>query len=116
MIVFSKKKKIKRYLDNKSVENRTPFEHLLQDYLDGLFKKQLIDIGLNKIDIHIDWSDNYKCIGIQAKYNQYFVDCQIFEDEFSLSFDLDEADDDTIYSFESKEYFYKTLNQSTELL
>ena len=35
---------------------------------------------------------------------------QIFEDEFTLSFYLDEADDDDEYLLKSKEYFYEVLN------
>ena len=110
MVIFSKKKKIKTYLNNKSVESRTPFDSLLEEYLSDNLKKELAEIGFNKIDIHIDWLEKYKCIGIQAKYNEYYMDCQIFEDEFTLSFDLDEADDDDEYLLKSKEYFYEVLN------
>ena len=106
MIIFSKKKKIQKYLESISVENRTPFEQLLHEYLYGELKCKLMDIGLNKISIYVDWLDNHKCIGIQAKYNEYYMDTQIFEDEFAISFDLDEADDDEIYSFKSRDYFY----------
>ena len=88
MFVLSKKKRIKVYLNNKSVGIRTPFDSLLEEYLSGDLKDKLSEIGLDKISIHIDWLDNHKCIGIQAKYNEYYMDCQIFEDEFILSFDF----------------------------
>ena len=116
MIIFSKKKRIQKYLESISVENRTPFEQLLQDYLSGDLKNKLNNIGINKISIHIDWLENYKCIGIQAKYNEYYMDCQIFENEFTLSFDLDEADDDTEYLLEDKEYFYSIIRKVIETI
>ncbi len=109
MFLLSKKKRINVYLNNKSVGIRTPFDSLLEEYLSGDLKDKLSEIGLDKISIHIDWLDNHKCIGIQAKYNEYYMDCQIFEDEFTLSFDLTEADDDDEYSLTSKEHFYDIL-------
>ena len=109
MFMFSKNKKIKTYLNNKSVGIRTPFDSLLEEYLSDDLKNKLAKMGFNKIDIHIDWLEKYKCIGIQAKYSEYYVDCQIFEDKFTLSFDLDEADDDDEYSLISIEYFYEIL-------
>ena len=116
MIIFSKKKKIQKYLESISVENRTPFEQLLQDYLSGDLKNKLNNIGINKISIHIDWLDDYKCMGIQAKYNEYYMDCQIFENEFTLAFDLDEADDDAEYLLKDREYFYSIISKAIETI
>lgn len=66
-------------------------------------------MGINKISIHIDWLDNIKCIGIQGRYNQWFLDLQIYQNEFTVSCDLDEADEDIVYPLESKEQFYSVL-------
>ena len=64
MLMF-KKKKIQVYLNNVG-DPKTAFDLLLCDYLNGSIKKDFESIGFEKISIHIDWLDNYKCIGIQC--------------------------------------------------
>ena len=108
MLMF-KKKKIQVYLNNLS-DSKTTFDLLLCDYLDGSIKKDLETIGFEKISIHIDWLDDYKCIGIQCKYQKYYVDIQIHNDEFSVSYDIDEPDEDISYPLESKEQMYRALS------
>lgn len=105
---ISKKEKIHAYLNNKS-DNNNVFDALLRDYLNGNLKKSLEELGLTKIDFHIDWFENMKCISMQGKYKKYYVDLQIYPDEFSLSFDLIEPDEDVVYCLESKEQVYKIL-------
>ena len=39
-----------------------------------------------------------------------------FENEFTLAFDLDEADDDTEYLLEDKEYFYSIIRKVIETI
>ena len=104
-----KKKRIQRYLEQKEVCDRNVFDCLLSDYLDGALKQKLIAMGISKVSIHIDWLDNIKCIGVQGRYNQYYLDLQIYQDEFTVSYDLDEADEDIEYPLESKERFYNVL-------
>ena len=106
---ITKKKKIQRYLEQKAVGDKCAFDFLLSDYLDGTLKQKITEIGISKIAIHIDWFDNIKCIGIQGRYNQYYLDLQIYQDEFTVSYDLDEADEDIEYPLESKERFYQVL-------
>lgn len=114
MLMF-KKKKIQVYLNNLG-DSKTTFDLLLCDYLDGSVKKVLESIGFEKISIHIDWLDDYKCIGIQCKYQRYYVDIQIYTDEFSVSYDLDEPDEDVIYPLESKEQMYKALSDAIQTM
>ena len=104
-----KKKKIKKYIEQLSPQNKTTFDLLCEDYINGLFKKQLEQIGLIKPIIHIDWTDQIKCIGIQAKYDVWHIDMQIYSDEFCLAADLDEADYDTCFKLENKEQFFNIL-------
>ncbi len=73
-------------------------------------------MDLKKISIHIDWLDDYKCIGIQCKYQKYYVDIQIQNDEFSVSYDIDESDEDIIYTLESKEQMYKDLSNVIQMM
>ena len=48
--------------------------------------------------------------------NKYFADIQIYPDEFSISFDLDEPDDDISYTLESKEQLYREISETIALL
>ena len=114
MLMF-KKKKIQVYLNNLG-DSKTTFDLLLFDYLDGSIKKDLESIGFEKISIHIDWLNDYKCIGIQCKYQRYYVDIQIHNDEFSVSYDIDESDEDIIYPLESKEQMYKDLSNVIQMM
>ena len=105
----TKKKKIKKYLEQKADDNKCAFDILLSDYLNGSLKEDLASIEIKKADIHIDWLDDLKCIGIQGRYKEYYMDLQIYPNEFSISFDLDEPDDDIIYSLESKKQVYSVI-------
>ena len=113
----TKKKKIKNYLEQKEESDYSTFNLLLYDYLDGSLKEYLSYIEIKKIEIYIDWRlDDYKCIGIRGRYNEYFLELQIYPDEFSISFDTDEPDDDTTYPLESKEQLYKLLSSTIKAL
>ena len=48
--------------------------------------------------------------------NKYFADIQIYPNEFSISFDLDEPDDDISYTLESKEQLYREISETIALL
>ena len=114
MLMF-KKKKIQSYLSNLG-DNKTAFDLLLCDYLDGSLKKELETLGLAKIDIHVDFYEDIKCIGVQCKYQKYYVDIQIYPDEFSVSYAVDEPDENTVYPLESKEQVYKTLSHAVQTM
>ena len=105
----SKKKKIHIYLESIPVADKTGFDLLLHDYLNGTLKSNLEDMGVTKIDIHIDWYDSMRCIGVHGRFKKYYMDMQIYPDEFCLSFDLEEPDEDETYPMKSKDYFYQTL-------
>lgn len=107
-MLFEKKKKISVYLSekqkNKSV---TAFDLLLLDYLSGDLKNKLINFGLKRIEIHIDWLPEYKCIDIQGRVKDYYFDIQSEIDVFSISYDKDEPE-------EIEEYSLKTINEFYE--
>ena len=116
MMFTTKKKKIQKYLEQKADDNKCAFDILLSDYLDGSLKEDLASIEIKKADIHIDWFDDIKCIGIQGRYKEYYMDLQIYPNEFNISFDLDEPDDDTVYSLESKEQIYRVIDNMIKSL
>jgi hypothetical protein len=106
---MTKKKKIRLYLEQKSEKEYSAFDCLMAVYLDGFLKEALVSAGMQRIEIHVDWIDDMKCIGIQGQYEKYLADIHIYPDEFSMSFDMDEPDDDTIYPLESRQQFYDIL-------
>lgn len=113
---ITKKKKIRRYLEQKSESDKTAFDFLLCDCLDGTLKTDLESLGIAKNEIHIDWLDDIKCIGIQGRYKEYYADIQIYPNEFSISFDLDEPDNDISYTLESKEQLYSVISKTIDSL
>ena len=113
---FTKKKKIQKYLEQKAEGDKNAFDFLLCNYLDGTLKTDLELLGITKNKIHVDWLDDIKCIGIQGRYNEYFADIQIYPDEFSISFDLEEPDDEITYILESKEQVYRVLSETIDTL
>ena len=112
----SKKKKIQQYLNQKTESDKNACDFLLCDYLDGTLKTDLESLGITKNQIHIDWLDDIKCIGLQGRYKKYFADIQIYPDEFSISFDLDEPDDDITYVLESKDQLYRMISETISTL
>ena len=112
----TKKKKIRKYLEQKADDNKCAFDYLLSDYLNGSLKNNLKSINIERVQIHIDWFENIKCIGIHGRYKEYYMDLLIYPDEFSVSFDLDEPDEDIIYPLESKEQVYSVLSDIVKTL
>ena len=112
----SKKKKIRKYLISKSDCDKCAFDFLLSDFLDGALKEKLTLMGIVKTEIHIDWLEDIKCIGIQGKYEKYYMDLQIYPKEFSISFDIDEPDEDITYPLESKEQLYNVILDVVKIL
>ena len=106
---FSKKKRIKAYLAAKP--EHTPFDDILQNWIDEQFEEKLSAMGLTKIEIHVDWLGDYKCVSVQARKGKYFVELQIHPNEFTIAYDEDEADDDIEYRLMSLEYFYNTVKR-----
>ena len=112
----TKKKKIKKYLEQQATDDKSTFDFLFSDYLDDTLKRKLAEIGISKIAIHIDWLEDVKCIGIQGRYKEYYLDLQIYQNEFTVSYDLDEADEEIEYPLQSKEQFYNVLLDTIKIL
>ena len=109
-MLFSKKKKIAAYLQRIPDGEKTAFDLLLADYLDGTLKNRLESMGITKLEIHIDWLLGYKCIGLQGRYKQYYMDAGIDAEEYFVEFDLDEPDGEETYPLESREAVYQRIS------
>ena len=112
----SKKKKIRRYLENIPDADKTGFDFLLLDYLTGVLKNDIEGMGITKAEIYIDWQKHAKCISVQGRSNKYYMCLLIYPDEFCLSFDLDEPDKEEAYPMGSKDYFYQVLTKTIDAL
>lgn len=115
MLFMSKSRKIRKYLDEKK-EMGTPsvFDELLHDYLSGELKAELTALELKRVEIHIDWLDDYRCIGVQAVHHKNYLDLQIEPVSFSVGYDPDEPDEHDSYPLESKGQLYSILKQILE--
>ena len=108
----TKKKKIIHYLDSVPTEQFTAFDELLYDYSHGELSARLETAHISHLNYHIDWLDDYKCIVINGVCNQFFVDIQIEQTEFSIAYDVDEPDDCTFHALLGKEQFYQTVEKA----
>lgn len=115
-MLFSKKKKIAAYLQGIPDAEKTAFDLLLADYLDGTLKSRLESMGITRLETHIDWHLGYKCIGVQGRYKMYYVDAGIDAEEYFVEFDLDEPDGDATYPLESREAVYQTISDTIKAL
>ena len=111
----TKKKKIQTYLFEKSSEQFTSFDELLEDYLSGKMKETFSTLGAKKVEIHIDWLPDYRCIGVQGTFNHNYLDLQIEPTEFSVGYDPVEPDNHIYYSLESKDQVYAVVKQVFEI-
>ena len=110
MFFQTKKKKIAQYIETEK-DHLSVFGELLKDYLTGDFKAFFVDFGITSIEIHIDWLDDYKCIGLQGKFKNNYVDLQIEPTEFGFAIDPDEPDIDGTIPLTSKEAFYSIIKE-----
>ena len=108
---MTKKAKIRKYLEAVGKDDWSTFERLLSDYLDGKLSEKLQQIGIDKIEIHVDYLGDYKCIDIQGKYKRNYVDIQIEQTEFSIGCDPIEPDEHDYHSLENEESFFATVSQ-----
>lgn len=108
----TKKKKIQAYLNEKNPGQFTPFDELLTDYLSGTMKETFAGLGTEKIDIHIDWHADYRCINVQGVHEGNYLDLQIEPAEFSIGYDPDEPDDHTRHPLESRKQVYAVVMQT----
>ncbi|MBR6608954.1 MAG: hypothetical protein IKK99_01910 [Oscillospiraceae bacterium] len=111
----TKKKKIQTYLIKKSSEQFTSFDELLEDYLSGKMKETFSALGAKKVEIHIDWLPDYRCIGVQGTFNHNYLDLQIEPTEFSVGYDPVEPDNHIYYPLENKDQVYAIVKQIFEI-
>ena len=106
---LTKRGKIAAYLKTASP---SPFTQLLTQWLAGQMRGRLESLGLGKLEFHIDWHPDYKCIDIQSRRDRLFVNIQIEPASFTIAMGEDEPDEPTEYPLVSAEGFYGTLRES----
>ena len=111
----TKKKKIAAHLAQQK-NTLSAFDELLGDYLSGAMKGRLGNLEISKIDLHIDWLPEYRCINIQGKFRDYFLDFQVEPDAFEAAYDRDEPEDPVEYPLGSAEQFYESVGKIIEKL
>ena len=110
MFITTKRKKIANYLDSRCKNGGlSAFDDLLSDYLSGRLITELSSFRLSKINVYIDWLDDYRCINITGRYYQYYIDIQVEQNSFSVCWDEDEPDESTDFTLNSEKNFYKIL-------
>ena len=109
-MLFGKKKKIAAYLQGIPSGEKTTFDLLLADYLDGTLKSRLESMGITKLEIYIDWHLDSKSISLQGRYKQYYMDACIDPDAYFVEFDMDEPDGEETYPLESREAVYQKFS------
>ncbi len=118
-MLFGKKKKIANYLEKKDPDF-TIFDLILKEYLSGILMLKLKNLGLTKIEIHVDWLENIKMLGIQAKYKDSFLDIQVDEKELAIGCSKDEPDCDEFISFEGNllntNFIYEKIRQRINII
>ena len=115
-MLIGKKKKIANYLKEWE-DNFSNFDLILKDYLSGNLITELKKIGLSKIEIHIDWFDDIKDIGIQAKHKDYFLDIQIDKKELAIGCSEFEPDCDEFIAIDGESdasYIYCIIQKRIE--
>ena len=90
MFFITKKKKIRKYLDDKPKEKYTTFDLLLLDYLDGSLEKQLKSTGLRWNAIEVTWDDDVQFIAVESSYHGYAMDLVVYTDDFVIIFTSEE--------------------------
>lgn len=115
-MLTGKKKKIANYLKERK-DDFSNFDLILKDYLSGSLITELKNIGLSKIEIHIDWFDDIKIIGIQAKRKDYFLDIQIDKKELAIGCSKSELDCDEFIAIDGEpdaRYIYCMIQKRIE--
>jgi len=87
------------------------FDYVLDDFIYKQLKKKLRDIGLSRIEIHVDWYPGYECIGIQA-IDESYIDIKFYPKEINISCSIDEPDDYDEFLYEEdkdRDWIYKKI-------
>jgi len=113
---LTKKKKIRRYLDTVPEAALGAFDLLLADYLGGELKARLAALGITGIGLHADWMEEMRCISAEGRWGTYYMDLQIYPDEFLLDFDEIEPDGGIPCPLESRDQLYAAVADAVRAL
>lgn len=111
--MFGKKRKIKKWLQEKG-GGYTLFSLILSDYTAGDLKKNLRNMGLRHVEIHVDWFEDIKCLGVLAAYENFNVDVQLSGEELALGCSDGEPDCDEFYDVRERRdkcFYYDKIKE-----
>ena len=111
MLFQSKRNKVLQYLEQKKAAGWTAFDELLRDWAAGDMQERFREMGLTGVEIHLDWLEEYQCLGIQGKYRQNYVDLQIEPQQVLFAYDPVEPDEPECLPLESKEQVCTLLKE-----
>jgi len=110
----TKRRKIQIYLASHNACDAQPFCSVLRAGLSGELKAWFTGMGFKKVSIHIDWLDDYRCVGVQGVFSGYYLDLQIEPTQFSVGYDPDEPDEHRYYPLESPDQIYEVVQQTIQ--
>ena len=115
-MILSIKRRIQNYLDSIAKEQWTPFEEMLEQYLNGALLDKLSQCGIGNLSCTVDFLDDYKCINVNGKYRSFYIDIEIEQKEFSIGCDPIEPDEHTYFLLTSSQDLYATVTKTIESL
>ena len=116
-VSLRKKEEIWEYLSSLG-NDKTVFDQLLTDCMDGTMKDILESYSFRHLEIHLDWNEALKRIGIKGRYRycNTNIDIEIYPDKFTVAYGAGEPGVGTTYSLVSKQQVYNSLQNLIMLI
>ena len=98
--------------------NKSVFDQLLSDCMDGTMKDILTSYSFRHLEIHLDWNEKIKRIGIKGRYRycNTNIDIEIYPDKFTVAYGADEPGVGTTYPLVSRDQVYYSLENLVKLI
>lgn len=109
MFQSQRKMQILAHLNGIPKEDRSPFDCLLADWMDGRMKNRLKELGVRRLSVHIGWQDNSRGIYIEGRLGERYLELEIEPFEFSYACSDIEPDDHLSLPLQSAEQIYAVI-------
>ena len=110
-ILQSKKKaQICAHLNAVPEEARSPFEHLLANWLSGQMEARIRLLGVRRLKIHVSWNDGPQVIYIEGLLGERYLELEIEPLTFSYACSDIEPDDYIDLPLDSPEQPYAVIS------
>lgn len=110
MLQSKKKAQICAHLNAVPEEARSPFEHLLADWLSGQMEARIRLLGVRRLKIHISWNDGPQGIYIEGLIGERYLELEIEPLTFSYACSDIEPDDYIDLPLDSPEQPYAVIS------